>query len=506
MQANRERNLPIASLVLIALFVIGGAIRLYHLEQPGLLIERDFISAMIARDYYFENNPDIEEWHRDMAEVTRSYQPVHEPPITEYMVSWIYRVTGQESLAFARLLTITFWMIGGWFFYQLAFRLTSQWSAVIGTFFYLFNPLSIELSRSFQPDALMMMLYLLGLLSIWNYFQQPASRGLVFAAVISGLVILYRPLVVFSLIFAFVFLLLGRTKDWRSLFRKDAILFLGISILPALVYYGYGIFFDDYMVWKVDSSFVPRLYFHKQFWSQWLSIVFSTIGTLGIAGTLLGYSALQKKDTRVLVFALWAAYLVFGLAFAMHIHTHGYYQAQLLIIAAISLGALIPVLYELFQKLNPRWFHWLPVLVLIGVNLWVNVEKLRAEIGFQVFESEETAREIGELVQHSDKTIFLAYYYGTPLQYYGAFAGTSWPRASEYWLYAKAGAQPLSLFERLEAIGYAPDYFIVTNYNEFNRHHTDLQEFLVAYCPVMAEKAGVYTIYDGTCFQSLLAQ
>jgi 4-amino-4-deoxy-L-arabinose transferase-like glycosyltransferase len=90
-------------------------------------------------------------------------QPVLEPPITEYIVSVLYRLIGKEEFWYSRYLTNAFWLIGGIFFYKTIKFLISPETAFIGTAYYLFIPMGIIISRSFQPDSLMMMMFLISL-------------------------------------------------------------------------------------------------------------------------------------------------------------------------------------------------------------------------------------------------------------------------------------------------------------------------------------------------------
>ena len=105
--------------------------------------------------------------------MTKDQQPVLEPPVVEYLVSSIYRIMGREDISYSRYLTNLFWLIGGIFMYLIAKKLLSTDAAVIATAYYLFVPMGVIISRSFQPDSLMMMLYLISLYLIVDYFKTP---------------------------------------------------------------------------------------------------------------------------------------------------------------------------------------------------------------------------------------------------------------------------------------------------------------------------------------------
>jgi hypothetical protein len=56
------------------------------------------------------------------------------------------------------------------------------------------------------------------------------------------------------------------------------IIFSGVSLLPAAVYYGYGIVFAGFMRWKVSTSFMPHLLTKRDFWLGWFQLGTSVAG------------------------------------------------------------------------------------------------------------------------------------------------------------------------------------------------------------------------------------
>jgi hypothetical protein len=215
-----ERSRWLLLVSMIGLFMLAGVVRVYNLKAPGLLISREYTSAIIARDFYFEHTNSVEGWRKEIAKFTRQNQPILEPPVTEFLVSLIYRVVNREEIWFARFLTSAFWLVGGIFLYKVAERVVSTDAGVFATAFYLLTPLSILLSRSFQPDSLMMMLFLISLFSLIKYFEKPSNSNLFITAVLSGLMLLYRPLVLFTFFGAFVALSIYHKGTWRGLIDK----------------------------------------------------------------------------------------------------------------------------------------------------------------------------------------------------------------------------------------------------------------------------------------------
>ena len=71
---------------------------------------------------------------------------------------------------------------------------------------------------------------------------------------LAGITLLLRPLVVFAVFGAFLALSVNRNRDWKKLVNAPLIVFGSISLLPAVIYYGYGIVFAGFMRWKIKMA------------------------------------------------------------------------------------------------------------------------------------------------------------------------------------------------------------------------------------------------------------
>src|SRR5687768_3656600 len=201
-------------LCLVLMFLLAALIRCDEIKAPGHLLDREYTSAIFARAFYFMGNDQVEDWRRDIAVITMNQQPVLEPPLVEYFVSLMYRVMGREEIHYARYLTGAFWLVGGIFMYLIAKKLVSIEAALFATLYYLFVPMGVMISRSFQPDSLMMMLFLASLYLLVNYFGSNANKDLLKASVVTAVTLLLRPLVLFGIFFAFLALALQNAGNW----------------------------------------------------------------------------------------------------------------------------------------------------------------------------------------------------------------------------------------------------------------------------------------------------
>jgi hypothetical protein len=479
--------------LLCGAFAVAVIIRLLWITAPGMLVEREYTSAIFARTFYFEHVSTVEPWRKAIIATIKNEQPILEPPITEYLVSLIYRAVGHEALWYARYLTAAFWLAGGVVFFLLVRALLSAQAALIATAYYLLVPLGVEISRSFQPDALMMLLYLVSLLLVVRFFNQPSRSRLILAALLVGLTLLVRPLILFGIVGAYTALAIYHKGSLRRAFDRSFFSFIGLGLLLPSTYYGYGILVAGFLRWKVASSFRPYLFLRIEYWGGWFLLATGAVGFTACIAALLGAPLLPKR-VLALVGGLVAGYIVFGMAFTFHIHTHDYYHAQLLPVAALCIAPLTEMILERLKRVLPVAWR-LPVAAALLVMLVHSVFAVRRSETSQVFESEQTARAIGKLVQHSDNTAFLAYHYGLPLQYYGELAGMYWPRRITSALYRRLDEQERSVEQRFKDLDIRPEYFIITDFSEFERNHDDLAEFLDTH-GVLIAKNDAYLVYS----------
>jgi hypothetical protein len=484
---------------LLLLFLSALAVRIYNLNAPGILPEREFRSMFFARAHYYNRIDTIPGWQKEINQISLDKLGLLEPPILENFVGELYVFAGGEYIQIARILGSIFWLIGGFFLFMIARKLFSISAAFIATAYYLFVPLGILTSRSFQPDSLMIMLFLMSLFAIFWYNDKPTRFRVIAAASISALTLLVKPLPLFSIFAAFIAFSIYR-KGWRRFIDFHFIIYSFITILPIALYYGYGLFGAGFLDTQADMSFRPNLLIHREFWENWLIVAVGSVGITALISGFLGWSLVRDKLQRLLLTALWISYVIFGLVFTHHIHTHSYYHLQLVVIIALSFGPLIGLLTEHFKVETANWFRPFIIVPILIVILFFNVRDVRAGLNAPSFESDQLAQEIGELVKHSSHLVLVSRHYGQSLEFYGRLSGAPWSKAIEYWLYRSPGERELSIQERLNNLGYAPDYFIITDFTGFNNRHPDLKEYLSANCTIFAE-SDQYVIYNGNCTQ-----
>ena len=489
---NQKPRLLRATVAL--LFLLGLAIRVYFIQEPGVVPDRQYRSFLIARAYYFEMSDAIPEWRKNVASTSSQRQESLEPQITERIVGLIYRLVNGDHWWIARLVASFFWLIGGIPLYLLAKRIGSGESAVISTAYYLLVPYGVLLSLSFLPEPLMIMMLLFSLLAIVRYYEKPSHLRLLFAGSISGLAILIKPFVVFIILGAFLALAIYEKRTIRRILDFSLLIFATVSLLPGGLFYGYGILGEEYLRWKVETSFLPHFFLSRTYWEGWFLAGTEAVGFAPLLIALLGLPMLQKGESRPLVVGLGAGYVAFCLSFNYFIHFLAYYHAQLIVIVALSIGPILALLAHHLRTLCTRWYAWAPVFLALMCIAFFNIRSIQRGHIYPQIEGEEIASEIGELVNHSNRVAYLSYVYGLPLEYYGELAGEYWPRPAKEWPLQKESDQPLSIEERIELIGFSPEYFVVTQFEEYKRYHSDLKNFLETNGSLVAQREN-YLIY-----------
>ncbi len=483
-------------LIISSLFIAALGIRFYHIDEPsGFAPMRHYLSALIARGYYFRNLESIPEWRKQVAIASMRRNP--ELPIMETITALAYRAIGGEKLWVPRLLSSIFWLIGGAFLYLLAKELISIEAAAFSMAFYLFLPFSIAASMSFQPDPLMIMLFLASLFAIWRYHARPSLRRLVIAAIVSGLALFVKPPICLFVIFgAFISLSIFRQGVRRTAASRNLWLFAIMSLLPTVLFFVYGMFITGYLRGLIGGRFLPQLLFSPLFWQKWLRLINHAIGYVALIGALLGLLMLRRGSLTALLIGLWIGYIVFGLVFNWHIHTHQYYHLQLIPIVALSLGSAGALISSRLGQARAGWIWrlvvWGALLVVTFISPSTKTWGLAPDFAREV----SVAQEIGEAVGHSTKTILMSFYNGMPLQYYGELSGQLWPAGGALRQRELLGKQELNVEERLNKMikaGFS-EYFIVTNFGEFEAQK-DLKQVLSREFPIVA-KSKTYLIFD----------
>jgi len=530
-------NKPVLhSIIIILLFAAAFGVRVYHINRPPLDFSpiRQYQNAHIIRGLYYETNNSIPESSKLIAKLNMERMGfILEPRIIENISVMGYRIMGAEHLWIPRVLSIIFWIVGGFFLYLIAMKFYSPGISLFSSFFYLFLPYGVLASRIIQPDSLMVMMMLISIYMVLEYDENPSLRNLITASIVTALAVLIKPYCVFIIFGGFFSLSMIRLGFWRVLFDRSTLIFGLLIVLPALIHYGYNLLANVGFVGEhVQGSFLPHLLVLPSFWSGWLHMIGQVVGYFAFILAAVGLFIIKHGRLKSLLVGLWIGYFLFGISATYQIHTHNYYTLPFIPIIALSLG----VIAALVMNYTPLFLKYFKILVIIVfcvfiLGLGLGMSKLPLTNMLSDYKSElktaalfigvtpeldkflrddfrkevRIAKEIGEFVGHSTNTVFLDPYFGRVLAYYGAFAGLPWPTSESLYGRSLRGARGpnvkedftlkhIMLLYQGKYITCTPDYFIVTAFNEFNKQK-DLKDFLNANFPLLTQN-DEYLIYD----------
>ncbi|HET9905883.1 MAG TPA: hypothetical protein VFQ23_04565, partial [Anaerolineales bacterium] len=241
-------------------------------------------------------------------------------------------------------------------------------------------------------------------------------------------------------------------------------------------------------------SFMPYLLIKKDFWLGWFSNVVNVAEFMPLFLAILGFFLLRNRKVQFLIVGLAIGFLVFSMAFTYHIHTHPYYHIQLFPIVGLCMAPIVVNVLQSLRESIGKLF-WIPIVGAFLFAFYVGYTEVRNSLYQTNLENPTVAREIGRIIQHSSRTVFVAFYYGVPLEYYGEFGGAPWPVRIEEEFYRRQGERELSIPERIDSLGFVPEYYVITHFNLYNRKHQDLQAYLENNCSVLKETEA-YLIYS----------
>ena len=217
-------------------------------------------------------------------------------------------------------------------------------------------------------------------------------------------------------------------------------------------------------------------------------------GVMPLFIAILGFFLIKNRQVQFLIIGLVVSFVIFSVVFTYHIHTHPYYHIQLFPIVGLCLApAIVGIVQSLRQTAGKFW--WAPVVGVFLFASYIGYREVRGGLYQNHLEDPAVAWEIGEAIGHSPRTVYVAYYYGVPLEYYGEFGGAAWPVRIEHEFYRRPGEVELSVQERIAGLRFAPEYFVITHFDLFHRHHQDLQTYLDKNCEVLAQ-TDYYLIYS----------
>ena len=497
-----SRAIRIITLVLI--FGAALAIRLYDLTDLPLDFHptRQLLSAIKARGLYYETEPDgISTWKLETAIHQAKLKSDVEPVVFERLVAFTYRFTG-EQLWIARIYSSLFWLIGGIFLFMLVRELVSFEGAVFSTAYYLFFPYAIFASRSFQPDPLMVML----ILAFWWTFSRwvaltPSSHAgsetwgwALLAGFLGGFAIFIKFSAAFFVIGGALGLALSHFS-LRGLLRNIQVrVMILLGVLPAVAYLVYGIFIAGFFGQQFSGRFIPMLLSNPLNYLQWETKASLATGGIFIMLGLLGFFLVLDRRVRIFLYSLWGAYLLYGLFFDYHTPTHDYYHLPFIPIVAVSLAPLGEWFFARLTEVTAQRWTRSAVYVILAYGVLSVMWDVRNQMKSMDYRPDAALwTEIGGQFDEDARIVALTQDYGSRLQYWGWRTAAVWPYVGDV-NYVDVRGGKFSFEKLFNAYSSKRDFFLVTDFNEFERQ-SELKERLFASYPVYVQ-GNNFLIFD----------
>jgi len=481
-------------LLLLTVILLGLGVRLYDLTDPPLDFHatRQLRSAIIARAIYYQLLPDADPVVRDLTHELAQLE-VYEPPILENVVGFADLVAGDEYAWMGRLFSSVFWIVGGIILFLIARRWVSFWAALVGLMFYLFLPMSVIMSRSFQPEPWLVMWMLLAAWALLRWSEKPTWGRAVFAGLLGGIAVLVKVVAAFFILPMLLGVVIAE-GGWRRLLRSlqpwviGAIMLGPTGLYYALFHAGRSASFLSF--WTGDLF---KLVFTSGFYADWLAMIKGLMGLTILLVAVAGV-VLAARVPRALLVGGWVGYALYGLVFPYQYTTHEYYHLPLIPLVAMSIVAVVDLL---FTAISTRHIVW-KVVVLAGLlfasgySLWVGRSMLHASD----YRNEVTAwRNVAEAIPAGKSFIALTADYGMRLNYFGMRQiSAAFPTTGDQNLMQLAGSDQLDYESYFAEITEGKDYFLVTAFSQLEAQ-PELKEILETTFVVYASGDG-YVLYD----------
>lgn len=318
--------------IVFGILAIGLLVRLYKIDIPLLEFypSRQVQTAEITRNFYRGGLNILSSTVHYLGPGPGTF--LVEFPLYNYVVAGIYTLTGEVNEVLGRLFSIFGWLISCYFLFQLAKKYTSDFGAKVALFFYTFSPLSILVSRSFQPDQWMLTLSLGAIYFLLKGLFLPSA---IFA---SAAILLKIPAALFTLI-PVTFLLLEKGSEKLS----NKINYFVIIVVPALLWYLYATIVGksgDALkeATTIANWFGPELFLKSEFYSNIFgfehNLVLLPVGLLLFATGLF----MRLRKNQHLLYWWLSSIVLYFIIFNKHNMTHEYYHLPFLPVAAIFVG------------------------------------------------------------------------------------------------------------------------------------------------------------------------
>lgn len=348
-------------------------LRINHITSPliGEHQWRQTDTASVSRNYY-ENGfkffyPQID-WGGNSPGFVESDFPAY-----TFAVAVLYKFFGVHEYL-GRLLSVFASLITIFFLYLLVKKNMDEKTALWSAFFYAVLPLTVFYSRTFQPEATLLMASVIGIYFFSEWITAERWSFFIFSAVFLSLACLLKPMTLY-LGLPLLFLSWDKYKQ-RTFLRWQLWLYAFLVLMPIILWYyhahklgtsggltlniwGYGS--DKWGNWDMVFS----LYY----WRRIFLVLFGRhFARIGFPIFLFGLF-LKRQYPKERLFDFWLmAILIYFIIVGKGNYVHEYYQLPIMLPAAVFMGKVFSR-YFIIDEIKD-WKTALLALYLAGIILF----------------------------------------------------------------------------------------------------------------------------------------
>jgi hypothetical protein len=375
--------------ILGLIILVGAGARMYRIDAPFADWHqyRQFDTAAVARNLA-EESLNIFYPRVDWRGNSPGYVEVEFQAFT-FPVALLYRVFGVHEWL-ARILNIFFYAGTAFLLFRLTCRIFDRRVALLAAGLYSFLPLSFFVSRSFQPDTLMMLCSVAGIYYFLMWIEQDNWKSLLLSVICLAIAVLIKPYCMYigvPLIYLCV-----RKFGWRFLIKPEVWLYALAVVLPMAAWYvhAFGLWelygntfgiFGGRIKGAYLGADVPNV---SDLVGRLTSRLVWEIATpVGLPLLIVGLFV--RPLSRNYLFQWWAlAFLVTVILIPTGHLGHNYYQLPLVVIGAPAIA------YGLVRLVDRGIFSWKLAGLIYLVILAFSVLKIR----HMIFTSDESRTRI----------------------------------------------------------------------------------------------------------------
>lgn len=341
-----NENHRVLILILTLVFFVGIGLRMIDLSNPPLDFHpaRQLHSALIARGFYLNEGgslPGMDALSVDEAKARGESELWIEPPVMEFLAAKLYRLSGDADLRLPRALAIFFWLIGGIALVRLCRGRLTPAGVAAAAIIFLWLPYGVLVSRSFQPESLMILLTILALANFQDWAERRSWRSTLLTGLFAGAAIFVKQVMIFPLGFSLVFGALSAAGSPKNALRSRQLWVMALmALLPVAAYNVWGLWIDGFLRQQYQGRFLFSQWLSVGFYIRWLREIDKVFGIWLIMSALIGIGLIRSARTRLIWVGYLIGYVVYGFLLPHHIGTHDYYQVPLFPFAAVGFGSL----------------------------------------------------------------------------------------------------------------------------------------------------------------------